>query len=102
MNLRKLEIPQRAADMIRTCDEYYYSFYLEMIRMSNASFNEYCQEYLELLLELSKQSGTPNVIRAAIGVVCMDKFGYHKFSDLARIFDRIVPQLIEKIKAKGN
>ena len=63
-----------------------------MVRMSNASFREYIKEYLTLLESLAKEPGTPNVIRAAIGVVCMDKFGYHDFSDLAKILDRIVPQ----------
>ena len=92
MNLRALQIPKVATDMIRVYEEYYHSFYLEMVRMSNASFREYIREYLDLLESLAKEPGTPNVIRAAIGVVCMDKFGYHDFADLAKILDRLVPQ----------
>ena len=99
MNLPDLPIPLKFNDMIKTYESYYHEFYLEMVRMSNKNFNDYVKQYFSLLLQLSHSPLTQNSIRAAIGVVCLYRLGYHVFRDLTSVFDRLIPQIdIEYIK----
>ena len=99
MNLPDLPIPDKFCDIIKTYEYYYHTFYLEMVRMSNANFTEYVDKYFILLYKLGKYPGTQNSIRAAIGVVCLHKFGYNNFRQLTLVFDRLIPQVnIEYIK----
>lgn len=93
MNLRTLAIPRTFPEMQQVCDAYYDNFYLEIVRMSNSSLGAYVETYLRMLTDLSKFPGSPNIIRSAIGVVSLHRFGYNDFGTLASIFDRLIPQL---------
>ena len=92
MNLGELPIPPTSEQMIKTCNSYYHSFYIEMVRMSNVNLNDYVSKFLNLVTELTKSPGTSNVIRASIGVVALHRFGYNDFHKLSRLFDRLLPQ----------
>ncbi|OHS94749.1 PIKK family atypical protein kinase [Tritrichomonas foetus] len=94
MKITELAIPRTCAEMQQVFESYYYSFYLEMVRMSNSNLNAYVDSFIETLVVLSKNPpSSPNVIRAAMGIVALHRFGYHKFQVLANIFDRLLPQI---------
>ena len=93
MKLSKLQIPTTFLEMLDTYESYYSNFYLEMIRMSNSSLNQYIKSYISLISELSKDYNSPNAIRSAIGIVSLYTFGYNDFYELSRIFDRLLPQI---------
>lgn len=93
MNLGALPVPKTSTGMQQALESYYHTFHLEMVRMSNSSLNDYVSQYVSLLIDLSKHQGTPNIIRAAIGVVALHRFGYSDFRVLSGVFDRLIPQI---------
>ena len=96
MNISSLRIPKKSNEMIKRYEDYYRSFYLEMIRMSNSNFNSYIQKYIELIENLIKSSFLKNIpenmIRAAIGIISLHVFGYDDFNRLIRLLNRLLPQ----------
>jgi hypothetical protein len=79
--------------MIKAFESYYSAFYLEMVRMSNAHINTYLGDFINLVSSLAKSRSPHDVVRSAIGVISLHKFGYDDFSALAKIFDRLLPQV---------
>ena len=79
--------------MQQAFEAYYDTFYLEIVKMSNSNLSSYVTEYLQMLIDLSKYPATVNIIRSAIGVVSLHRFGFSEFGVLANIFDRLIPQL---------
>ncbi|OHS98186.1 PIKK family atypical protein kinase [Tritrichomonas foetus] len=100
MKLEELEIPRTCQEMQQTFETYYLTFYIQMIRMSNNNLNSYVQTFIDLLTEMARsRPTTPNVIRAAMGVVALHRFGYKNFYQLTIIFDRLLPQIdVEYVK----
>lgn len=96
MNISSLPIPKTFEEIIKTYEDYYQKFYLEMIRMSNSNFNTYLDNYIKLIENLIKSSlyikNTENLIRAAIGILSLHVFGYDDFDRLIHLYDRILPQ----------
>ncbi|KAK8900470.1 hypothetical protein M9Y10_002797 [Tritrichomonas musculus] len=92
MNLFSLEIPSDYESLLITYEHYYHSFYLEMVRMSNAMLSKHLDLFLSKLVQISKKCNEVNDIRAAIGVVALHSFGYRNFELLTKTFDRLVPQ----------
>ena len=92
MNLSTLEIPKSSEEMIKKYREYYGTFYLEMVRISNVSFNQHVKDFIDLISRLAKSGKENDVIRSAIGVVALYEFGYNDFNQLSSIFDRLLPQ----------
>lgn len=93
MNLINIEVPSTNHEMIAVYESYYDSFYLEMVRMSNSNLTAYVNEFIEMLVELSKYPASSNIIRCSIGIVSLHSIGYRDFSTLIKIFDRIIPQV---------
>ena len=100
MKLENIPIPRSSIEMQETFETYYISFYNQMTRMSNTKLNSFVQNFIDILLQLSKSpQSTSNVIRAAMGVVALHRFGYKDFNQLSLIFDRLLPQIdIEYVK----
>lgn len=92
MNLNELIIPPNCEEMIKTYHLYYYSFYLEMARMSNVNLNDYVNKFLNLVSKLAKSPGFPNAIRSSFGLLALYQFGYNDFSKISQIFDCLLPQ----------
>ena len=92
MNLPDFPIPSTSAEMIVAADDYYWQFYLEMVRMSNSKLAAHVEKYLNLIYQLSKSPSVPDMMRAAIGCLALHRFGYQNFQALASVFDRTVPQ----------
>ena len=92
MNISDLFIPKTSEEMIEVAEEYYDTFYLEFIRVSNDNLKFFVEDFLEIITILSKSSISKNYIRAAIGIISLHRFGYTNFSRLSRIFDRLVPK----------
>lgn len=92
MNLTELIIPTNYEEMIKTYHLYYHSFYLEMIRMSNANLNDYVNKFLDVVTQLAKSRGYQNAIRSSIGILALYRFGYNDFGKISQIFDCLLPQ----------
>jgi hypothetical protein len=90
MNLADIPIPSTCAEMIKTYASYYDAFCHEMVRMSNAHISDYLEQFIAVVTALVKRPGVHNIIRAAIGIVCLHGFGYNHFGRLARLFDRVL------------
>ena len=93
MNLINLSIPKKCPEMIETFENYYDRFYIEMLRMSNNSLQDYIEKYINMLTSLCKTPHNTNLIRVAIGVVSLHTFGYNNFLQLSMLFDRVIPQI---------
>ncbi|EAX92448.1 PIKK family atypical protein kinase [Trichomonas vaginalis G3] len=93
MDLPSLPIPKTFLEMQKTYEEYYASFTLEMEPLAAEKFDSYIKEYVAMLVKISKQPVIENVARTAIGILSLHNCGYPDFNVLARIFDRIVPQM---------
>ena len=92
MNVSSLPIPATCAEMINTYKDYYHTFYTEMMRMSNTSFNSYIQDYIALIRQLVKSRSRSDKIRGAIGIISLHVFGYDDFNQLIRLNDLLLPQ----------
>ncbi|KAK8889331.1 hypothetical protein M9Y10_034077 [Tritrichomonas musculus] len=100
MKLEDIQIPRTCAEMQQAFEAYYQIFSRQMVRMNSNNINNYIKSYVDHLYEFSKSPpSTPNIIRAAMGVVTLHQFGYRDFQQLTGIFDRIIPQIdIEYVK----
>lgn len=92
MNLSQIPVPSTADELIQAADDYYWAFYLEMVRMSNAKLRSYIERYINMVTQLSKSLSIPDMMRAATGCLALHRFGYQNFQTLADVFDRTVPQ----------
>ncbi|OHT00556.1 PIKK family atypical protein kinase [Tritrichomonas foetus] len=92
MNISEIPIPSTSSEMIQTADDYYWTFYLEMVRMSNSKLAAHVEKYLQLIYQLSKSPSIQDMMRAATGCLALHRFGYRNFQILASVFDRTVPQ----------
>ncbi|KAK8888672.1 hypothetical protein M9Y10_033406 [Tritrichomonas musculus] len=93
MNLFDLPIPNTCNEIIETFDNYYNIFYIEMTRMSNTALQNYVKQYISKLKVLSRSPSSSNIVRAAIGVVSLHKFGFNDFQTLSNLFDLLIPQV---------
>ena len=93
MNLQNLTIPRHFEEIIQTYDVFYDGFYQEMVRMSNDNLKTYMEGFFKLLTALSKSPDREDNIRCSIGVTSLHCFGFNDFDKLAKIFDRVIPQL---------
>lgn len=67
--------------------------------MSNDGLAKYVEEFVSLLSLLSRSPDVNNAARAAMGIISLHRFGYQDFSKLARLFDRVIPQMdLEYVK----
>lgn len=93
MNLEEFDVPETFAEMKVAFERCYNSFYLEMVRMSNANLTSYIECVLRILAKLSRSADTTDQLRSAMGIVSLHNFGFKNFEQLSQIFDRLIPQI---------
>ena len=93
MNLEEFDVPPTFPEMKLAFERCYNSFYLEMVRMSNANLTGHIDCILRILAKLSRSADTTDQLRSAMGIVSLHNFGFKNFEHLSQIFDRLIPQV---------
>ena len=93
MELSTLSIPKKFPEMQKAYELFYRSFSREIEQTSTDDFKKFIDNFVKLVVSLSKRPIIEDHARTAIGVLCLHNIGFPDFDLLSRIFDRIIPQV---------